>query len=143
MRSAAFSVHSPRPTPRLSLARRARTPSKPLTAVAPCRRVRRQPNKQTIMLAVAGAFSTTYTGLSASKLSQSRVAARSGCVEMKKASVGDLTEADLKGKKVRARPPAVLALATERRCGREVHGSQRAREPRSAGPGALRPERAA
>ena len=54
------------------------------------------------MLAVAGAFSTTYTGLPASKLSQSRVS-RAGCVEMKKASVGDLSEGDLKGKKVLVR----------------------------------------
>ena len=63
------------------------------------------------MLAVAGAFSTTYTGLPASKLSQSRVS-RAGCVEMKKASVGDLSEGDLKGKKVRACLPALLAQTT-------------------------------
>ena len=97
------------------------------------------------MLAVAGAFSTTYTGLPASKLSQSRVS-RAGCVEMKKASVGDLSEGDLKGKKVRARLPAVLAQTTHR--APEDRGSLSrmlsliVRACHSAGAGALRPERA-
>jgi len=54
------------------------------------------------MLAITSAFSTTYTGLATSKLSQSRVA-RAGCVEMKKASVGDLSDAELKGKRVLVR----------------------------------------
>merc|ERR1719334_1328875 len=48
------------------------------------------------------AFSSTSYVAPVSKMSQSRVA-RSGCVEMAKKSVGDLTEADLKGKKVLVR----------------------------------------
>ena len=81
-----------------------------LTAAAPCPRLRRPPTTQIIMLAITSAFSTTYTGLATSKLSQSRVT-RAGCVEMKKASVGDLSDAELKGKRVRNCPPALLARA--------------------------------
>lgn len=47
------------------------------------------------------AASASYTGAMPSRMSQSRVA-RSGAVEMAKKSVGDLKEADLKGKRVRA-----------------------------------------
>jgi len=57
------------------------------------------------MLSAAVSFtasSASYAG-AMSKISQSRVAARSGCVEMAKKSVGDLTEADLKGKRVLVR----------------------------------------
>merc|ERR1719395_83948 len=49
-------------------------------------------------VAQAAAFSPALP----SKLASSRIA-RSGCVEMAKKSVGDLTEADLKGKKVLVR----------------------------------------
>jgi len=50
-----------------------------------------------------GAFSASYTGaLSSSRLSASKIS-RSATVEMAKKSVGDLTEADLKGKKVLVR----------------------------------------
>jgi len=48
------------------------------------------------------AASASYTGAMPSRMSQSRVA-RSGAVEMAKKSVGDLKEADLKGKRVLVR----------------------------------------
>lgn len=82
------------------------------------------------------AFSSTSYVAPVSKMSQSRVA-RSGCVEMAKKSVGDLTEADLKGKKVRH--PQRIARATSRKHARPAHSADRS----LAGPGALRPERPA
>ena len=54
--------------------------------------------------AAIGAVSTSYTGAMPSKMAASRIA-RSGCVEMAKKSVGDLGEAELKGKKVRSARP--------------------------------------
>jgi len=56
-----------------------------------------------ISAAVAvGAFSASYNGVLSSRLSASKIS-RSSTVEMAKKSVGDLTEADLKGKKVLVR----------------------------------------
>ena len=56
------------------------------------------------MLSAAVSFSASsasYTGAMPSRMTQSRVS-RSGAVEMAKKSVGDLKEADLKGKRVRS-----------------------------------------
>ena len=91
------------------------------------------------MLSAAVSFSAasaSFNGAMPSRMSQSKVA-RSSVVEMAKKSVGDMTEADLKGKKVRA------ARATcPRGTGARVYASSNCYLTR-AGAGALRPERAA
>ena len=58
------------------------------------------------MLSAAVSFSAasaSFNGAMPSRMSQSKVA-RSGAVEMAKKSVGDMKDADLKGKRVRVRP---------------------------------------
>ena len=58
------------------------------------------------MLSAAVSFSAasaSFNGAMPSRMSQSKVA-RSGAVEMAKKSVGDMKEADLKGKRVRVTP---------------------------------------
>eukprot|EP00964_Phaeocystis_antarctica_P088958 scaffold56659_cov44-Phaeocystis_antarctica.AAC.2 len=87
------------------------------------------------MLSAAVSFSaasSSFNGAMPSRMSQSKVA-RLGAVEMAKKSVGDMKEADLKGK--RARTPAT-------RHGMRPHVSNL--PPNAfAGAGALRPKRAA
>eukprot|EP00964_Phaeocystis_antarctica_P069360 scaffold42125_cov33-Phaeocystis_antarctica.AAC.2 len=90
------------------------------------------------MLSAAVSFSAasaSFNGAMPSRMSQSKVA-RSGAVEMAKKSVGDMKEADLKGKRVRARHTPATRHRTR------PHVSNLPPNAR-AGAGALRPERAA
>ena len=70
------------------------------------------------MLSAAVSFSAasaSFNGAMPSRMSQSKVA-RSSVVEMAKKSVGDMTEADLKGKKVRAARPMPARHGSARVC---------------------------